>query len=73
MRSVEAPGWTLPEKQRFLVGTQKVMKLDLVEPLVLDARSQDALVSLASESADPLIEMWAGRAIAQIRTGSTAD
>ncbi|MBX3359171.1 MAG: adenylyltransferase/cytidyltransferase family protein [Phycisphaeraceae bacterium] len=50
VRSVEAPGM-LPEKQRFLVGAQKVMKVDLVDPLVLDARSQDELVGLAGESA----------------------
>ena len=33
----------VPEKQRFLVGTQKVMKLDLVEPMVLDTAGQAAL------------------------------
>jgi rfaE bifunctional protein nucleotidyltransferase chain/domain len=41
----------LCEKQRFLVGTQKVMKVDLLEPLVLDATQQDALMSLAIEAA----------------------
>lgn len=46
-----AAGSTIPEKQRFLVGTQKVMKLDLVEPLVLDAAQQDALLRLAREAA----------------------
>lgn len=34
----------LPEKQRFLVGSEKVMKLDLGEPLTLDsARQQDVI------------------------------
>lgn len=42
----------IPEKQRFLVGTQKVMKLNLVEPLVLDAQRQDELVATASEAAE---------------------
>src|SRR5204863_8682043 len=51
LRTVEARGWTVPEKQRFLVGPQKVMKLDLVEPLALDARRQDELVALAVQSA----------------------
>jgi rfaE bifunctional protein kinase chain/domain/rfaE bifunctional protein nucleotidyltransferase chain/domain len=45
---VSAP---VPEKQRFLVGAQKVMKLDLVEPLVLDAAQQDRFVDLAIEAA----------------------
>lgn len=39
------------EKQRFLVGAQKVVKLDLLEPLVLDATQQDHLVDLSAESA----------------------
>jgi rfaE bifunctional protein nucleotidyltransferase chain/domain len=41
----------VPEKQRFLVGAQKVMKLDLLEPYVLDAREQEAFVALAAEAA----------------------
>lgn len=41
----------VPEKQRFLVGAQKVMKLDLVEPLVLDRAQQDELARLACEAA----------------------
>lgn len=41
----------LAEKQRFLVGTQKVFKLDLLEPLVLDATEQDRLVGMAAEAA----------------------
>ena len=39
-----ATGTPFPEKQRFLVGTQKMMKLDLVQPLVLDAAQQEHLV-----------------------------
>jgi len=46
---VEGP---LAQKQRFLVGTQKVMKLNALEPIVLDAAEQDALVRLATEAAD---------------------
>lgn len=41
----------IPEKQRFLVGAQKVMKLDLLEPYVLDAAQQEAFVALAAEVA----------------------
>jgi len=41
----------LAEKQRFLVGTQKMMKLDLVEPPSLDAARLDALVGLATDAA----------------------
>lgn len=40
-----------PEKQRFLVGAQKVMKLDLVEPYVLDEAQHDELVGVAVEAA----------------------
>ncbi|GJQ28816.1 MAG: bifunctional protein HldE [Phycisphaerae bacterium] len=41
----------IPEKQRFLVGTQKVMKLDLVERPVLDQSQHDDLRRLAREAA----------------------
>jgi rfaE bifunctional protein kinase chain/domain len=41
----------LTEKQRFLVGAQKIMKVDLCEPLVLDATRQDHLIALAGEAA----------------------
>jgi rfaE bifunctional protein kinase chain/domain/rfaE bifunctional protein nucleotidyltransferase chain/domain len=40
----------LCEKQRFLVGAQKVMKLDLLEPLVLDAAQQDRFLALVTET-----------------------
>jgi rfaE bifunctional protein nucleotidyltransferase chain/domain len=40
----------LPEKQRFLVGQQKVLKLDLVEPFVLDVSQQRAVLELAREA-----------------------
>ncbi|MHC5022858.1 MAG: PfkB family carbohydrate kinase [Planctomycetota bacterium] len=40
------------EKQRFLVGQQKVMKLDLGDPLTLDAAHQRQLVHMAAETAD---------------------
>ncbi len=41
----------VPEKQRFLVGAQKIMKVDLVEPYVLDAGEQQRLLSLARDAA----------------------
>jgi rfaE bifunctional protein nucleotidyltransferase chain/domain len=47
---VESDGPML-EKQRFLVGTQKVMKLDLVQPVTLDAARRDRFVSLAADAA----------------------
>lgn len=39
----------LAQKQRFLVGPQKVMKLNMLEPIVLDALRQDELVARAEE------------------------
>jgi len=42
---------SLVEKQRYLVGTSKVMKLDLGEPLVLDAAHQKRLIALAADLA----------------------
>lgn len=44
-------GAAVAEKQRFLVGAQKVMKVDLVDPVVLDAHEQDQLVRIASDLA----------------------
>lgn len=41
----------LPEKQQFISGGQKVMKVDLMEPCRLDAAHQDELVRLAAEAA----------------------
>jgi len=41
----------IPEKQRFLVGAQKVMKVDLVEPATLSAAQRDALVGVALDAA----------------------
>jgi rfaE bifunctional protein nucleotidyltransferase chain/domain len=41
----------LPETQRYLVGTQKVMEVDQREPIVLDAAGQDRLVKLAADAA----------------------
>lgn len=38
-------------KQRFLVGMQKVMKVDLVEAIEMDASAQDQLVDLAAATA----------------------
>ncbi|HZW09167.1 MAG TPA: PfkB family carbohydrate kinase [Phycisphaerales bacterium] len=49
---VSVPGAArMPEKQRFLVGSQKLMKLDLIEPLVLDTAGQHALVRAALQAA----------------------
>ena len=47
------PNWVdvdaaMVEKQRFLVGTSKVMKLDLGGPLTLDAAHQEEFVSRAA-------------------------
>lgn len=51
VRWVDCEGPML-EKQRFLVGTQKVMKLDLVRPLSLDAARQNEWLTLADAVAD---------------------
>ena len=40
------------EKQRFLVGTSKMMKLDLGGPLTLDASHQQQLADTALEVAE---------------------
>jgi len=37
----------IAEKQRFLVGEQKVMKLDLTRPVTLDATNRERLLGLA--------------------------
>jgi len=50
VRSIDA-GERIPEKQRLLVGAQKVMKLDLFRPYALDAALQDRFVGLAVEAA----------------------
>ena len=55
MRAVDL-GCAIPEKQRFLVGAQKVMKLDLVDPIALDATRQDQLVAMAAGA----LSVWAG-------------
>ncbi|GAB4555928.1 MAG: PfkB family carbohydrate kinase [Phycisphaerales bacterium] len=39
------------EKQRFLVGTQKMMKLDIVHPIALDSSARADIVELARVSA----------------------
>lgn len=49
--SVDLDGPML-EKQRFLVGAQKVMKLDLVQPVSLDSRCQGRLIRMAQEASD---------------------
>jgi rfaE bifunctional protein nucleotidyltransferase chain/domain len=40
----------MPEKQRFLIGAQKVMKLDLVDRLELDAVQQRGLIELVERT-----------------------
>lgn len=51
LRTLEVPG-PIPEKQRFLVGQQKVMKLDLHRPAALDAQRRRDLIGLAAGAAD---------------------
>ena len=41
----------IPEKQRFLVGAQKVMKLDLLERYELDEATQRQLIATARDAA----------------------
>lgn len=41
----------IPEKQRFLVGQQKVLKVDLVEPMLLDGSQHESLVEMARDAA----------------------
>lgn len=41
----------LPEKQRFLVGSQKVMKVNNYQPVALDAERRERLVQLAASTA----------------------
>jgi len=41
----------LAEKQRFLVGPTKVMKLDLAEPITLDAAQRRRLLDMAADEA----------------------
>lgn len=48
VRAIECDGAML-EKQRFLVGTQKVMKLDLVRPLSPDTQGRSDLLAFAAE------------------------
>lgn len=50
VRWIETDGPML-EKQRFLVGSQKVMKLDLVRPVVVDATSRNELLTIAGDLA----------------------
>lgn len=77
VRSV-AVGATIPEKQRFLVGAQKVMRVDLAERLVLDESQHEQLRRLAreaaseSEAGDPL-DLGAGRAAGQCDAAIIAD
>ncbi|HBS29278.1 MAG TPA: hypothetical protein DEB06_07465 [Phycisphaerales bacterium] len=40
------------EKQRFLVGAQKVMKLDLVRPITLDAARHERFIAMAAEASE---------------------
>lgn len=68
----------VPEKQRFLVGSQKIMKVDLVEPFVLDESRHEALRRMAHEAAaestpgDPL-DMGVGRSAGQCDAAIVAD
>ncbi len=51
VRSVRTQG-SVARKQRFLVGTQKVMKLNMLEPALLDASTRDELVDEAVAAAE---------------------
>ncbi|CAG1001376.1 D-beta-D-heptose 7-phosphate kinase / D-beta-D-heptose 1-phosphate adenosyltransferase [Phycisphaerales bacterium] len=68
----------VPEKQRFLVGSQKIMKVDLVEPFVLDEGRHEALRRIAHEAAaestpgDPL-DLGVGRSAGQCDAAIVAD
>jgi rfaE bifunctional protein nucleotidyltransferase chain/domain len=53
VRAVECDG-PLLEKQRFLVGTQKLMKLDNVRPIALDASRHNELFLMAAGMAREL-------------------
>ncbi|MEM1184563.1 MAG: PfkB family carbohydrate kinase [Planctomycetota bacterium] len=50
VRAVLSPA-KIPEKQRFLIGTSKMMKLDLVEPEAVDAARRDELSNLVVDAA----------------------
>ena len=50
VHAIETNG-SLAEKQRLLVGATKMMKLDLVEPIILDARQRDDFVDLVRSAA----------------------
>lgn len=51
LRAIECDGAML-EKQRFLVGSQKVMKLDLIQPISLDAGRREELIEVAAHGAE---------------------
>ncbi|MEO1128698.1 MAG: PfkB family carbohydrate kinase [Planctomycetota bacterium] len=51
LRSIEHDG-EMMEKQRFLVGSQKVMKVDMSRPLALDAARQNELITIAQRAAE---------------------
>ena len=48
---IEQPGKII-EKQRFNVGATKVMKIDLGEPITLDATGQSTLLAMAKAAAE---------------------
>ncbi len=58
------------EKQRFLVGSDKVMKLDLVQPLALDETQRAHLEALAAEIAGDAVDL---AIIADFRLGLFTD
>ncbi|USN97982.1 MAG: adenylyltransferase/cytidyltransferase family protein [Phycisphaeraceae bacterium] len=51
VRAIRLPT-PLPEKQRYLVGATKVMKVDLVQQAALDARERDRFAALAAAACD---------------------
>lgn len=52
VRALPVQRGALAEKQRFLVGAQKVMKVDLLEHLIFDASETEQLVRLTAEAAE---------------------
>lgn len=57
----------LPEKQRFLVGAQKMMKLDLVQRIEPDAAKQEELLALLAETLGT--NMWDAAIVADFGLG----
>lgn len=53
VRALASPS-ALTERQRFLAGAQKLLKVDLTEPMTLDSAQQQQLLGLAREAGEEL-------------------